>query len=216
MNQPGCHLGCQPRGFCWMLLPSKDVYSCTIFFLARSQDMFLNVLIRWSKVCFWYEAGKLQQKKQKQLEEEVVDEVEKSSLLSGLVVNFEFPKGVMSNVYVQQWVVFSSRYFVVVSGFWKHVHLVSWYKTAGIFTCTGTHFFPRKIGRWWQVIFEMNTQNREFLETFKLKEHLADLGIQIPSDFVRILGGANQPNLYVPWKSSSLFQFSGCFSSSGV
>jgi len=36
---------------------------------------------------------KLQQRKQKQLEEEVVHEVEKSSLLSGLVLNFEFPKG---------------------------------------------------------------------------------------------------------------------------
>lgn len=92
MNQPGCHLGCQPRVFvecCYHLR------MCIVvpFFLARSQDMFLNVLIRWSKVCFWYEAGKLQQKKQKQLEEEVVDEVEKSSLLSGLVLNFEFPKG---------------------------------------------------------------------------------------------------------------------------
>lgn len=115
----------------------------------------------------------------------------------------------MSNVYDQQWVVFSSRYFVVVSGFSKHVHLVSWYKTAGIFTCTGTHFFSFwKIGRWWQVIFEMHTQNREFLLTFKLKEHLADLGIQIPSVGCASHRGSPWPLFFSPvgFRSTIIFR----------
>ena len=157
------------KGFCWMLLPSKDVYSCTRIFWREARICFWMFWLVDQKFAFDFKPEAATNKEATR--GRVVDEVEKSSLLSGLVVNFEFPKGVMSNVYDQQWVVFSSRYFVVVAGFWKHVHLVSWYKTAGIFTCTGTHFFPRKIGRWWQVIFEMNTQNREPLLTFKLKEH---------------------------------------------